>query len=444
MPASCNDGMRKYIGMTCFSHLIIYMGIGVWMGAGMTACDRQESPPPGAWSHSTTVVTNDAYDLPQIQESGELIALCLSGPDTYYAYRGQEFGLQYALASAFARQAGVRLRMETARDTAELLRRLNEAEADLIALELPADCVPDTTAFLFCGAYTDSLPEGVCTERRRWVVRRDAPRLAEALDAWFRPELRSALAAAARRRPTGSNGVRRHARSPIQSAQKGIISPYDALFVRHAGIIGWDWRLLAAQCYQESGFDPQAVSWAGACGLMQLMPATAEHLGLPVARLYEPADNIAAAARYLRELTAAFADVTDGSERINFVLAAYNGGAGHVRDAMTLARAAGKEEQCWTDVEPFVRLLALPQYYNRPEVKFGYLRGEETVQYVGAIRRRWNEYRRTVRGATGGSVPAPAKRSLKNGTYESPVVRPSYKMPTESAPPNDRLDGTRR
>ena len=63
---------------------------------------------------------------------------------------------------------------------------------------------------------------------------------------------------------------------------------------------GMDWVMMAAQCYQESCFDPKAHSWAGACGLMQIMPATADHLALPRGQMYEPETNIAAAARYMR------------------------------------------------------------------------------------------------------------------------------------------------
>ena len=82
----------------------------------------------------------------------------------------------------------------------------------------------------------------------------------------------------------------------------GIISHYDGYFQRYASTIRWDWRLMAAQCYQESTFDPEARSWAGACGLMQIMPSTADHLGLPRANIFNPEQNIAAAAKYLGEL----------------------------------------------------------------------------------------------------------------------------------------------
>lgn len=402
------------------AHLITYTATGI--GGGIAGCTRPAEPALTAAGRTPTALSDD-YDLPQIQEAGELIAVTLSGPDTYYEYRGQGFGLQFGLAAAFAHSAGVRLRMETARDTAELLRRLEQNEADVAALELPAGTMESATT-LFCGAYTDSTDRTGNSGRRQWLVRRSSPLLAEALNRWFTPSIRAQLTTEMQHQPTESGSIRRRMRAPIQSRQKGIISPYDAHFIRHASVIGWDWRLLAAQCYQESGFDPQAVSWAGARGLMQLMPGTAAHLGLPIAKIDDPALNIQTAAHYLRELNSTFADVRSADERISFVLAAYNGGAGHVRDAMTLARQAGHNEGKWSNVAPFILLLGEPRYYNDPAVKYGYMRGQETFNYVKAIRQRWNQYRDCIRGATPGSIPAPAKRSLKNGSYRSQVVRP--------------------
>ena len=137
--------------------------------------------------------------------------------------------------------------------------------------------------------------------------------------------------------------------------------------------------------------------------------------------------HIQAATRYLRELNRTFADIPRNDERISFVLAAYNGGAGHVRDAMMLARKAGKDETQWNEVAPFVRLLSQPKYYNDPVVKYGFLRGEETYTYVKSIRERWHYYRSRIRNTPAGSVPSPSKKSLRNGAYRSKVVRPGQR-----------------
>ena len=84
----------------------------------------------------------------------------------------------------------------------------------------------------------------------------------------------------------------------------GALSPWDDLFKKHASTAGVDWRLLVAQCRQESGFNPTACSWAGACGLMQLMPQTAASLGVPRDKIFDPETNVAAAARLMAKLSA--------------------------------------------------------------------------------------------------------------------------------------------
>ena len=86
-------------------------------------------------------------------------------------------------------------------------------------------------------------------------------------------------------------------------------------------------------------------------------------------------------------------------ERLSFVLGSYNGGSLHIRDAMALARKYGKNQYKWDDVAEFVLKLSTPQFYNDPVVKYGYMRGQETVTYVSRIHDRWRQYR----GATKGS-----------------------------------------
>lgn len=337
------------------------------------------------------------YDLADVQASGELIAVTLSSPETYYEYRGQGFGLQFAMAQAFANSIGARLRMEMATDTTELLYKLTNGEADLIALEI--DSLNWQDSLSVTDHALQRMPNG-------WLVRTASPQLSDAVSRWWQPAIRQQLLAAEQARTAPSNRVHRSMRPPMLSRQNGTISSYDDLFIRAAQRIGWDWRLLAAQCYQESGFDPMAVSWAGACGLMQIMPATGERLGLSRAELYDPACNIEAASRYIVQLTNTFADVRNPHERILFVLAAYNGGAGHIRDAMSLAAAQGRSPQRWTDVEPYVLALSSPATYRNPLVKYGYLRGEETVDYVRQIRQRWAGYRSSARPHSTGRQPS--------------------------------------
>lgn len=120
-------------------------------------------------------------------------------------------------------------------------------------------------------------------------------------------------------------------------------------------------------------------------------------------QIHEPEANISAAARYISELNASFGDVPS-SERTYFILAAYNGGGYHVRDAMALTRKNGRNPYRWADVSHFLLLLRDPQYYNDPVVKNGYMRSNETFDYVERIRIRYAQYR----GVPVGSLPATA------------------------------------
>ena len=335
----------------------------------LAACQRHQEVPPPTWS--TETATDGSFDLSEIEMSGELIALTLTGPDTYYDYHGGHLGVHYLMCPDFAQHLGVRLRMEACRDTAELLQRLDAGDADLGVLSFQSD----------------SLSPG-------WRIGSNKPELAEALAAWYRPTM-LAEAKAKEHQMLTQPRVRRHIYAPMLS--KGVISHYDGYFKQYAKRIGWDWRLIAAQCYQESTFDPQAKSWAGATGLMQIMPTTADHLGLPRDQLTNPEQNIAAATRYLKELEQAFSYIRDRQERQNMVLASYNGGANHVRDAMRLAERDRRNPQRWQDVKPYILRLSQPEYYNDTLVRYGYMRGSETADYVDKIRQRYDKYRRTVR-----------------------------------------------
>ena len=165
---------------------------------------------------------------------------------------------------------------------------------------------------------------------------------------------------------------RRQVFSPILDASRGQISLYDDLFKQYSLQCGWDWRLMAAQAYQESTFDPQAVSHMGAMGLMQLMPGTARDVGVSQSEVFEPASNVRGATKLINQLNTRYSFITDADERLNFILAAYNAGPGHLDDARALAEKYGKDPNVWLgNVDAFVLRMSEPDYYNQPEVKHG-------------------------------------------------------------------------
>ena len=168
------------------------------------------------------------------------------------------------------------------------------------------------------------------------------------------------------------------------------LSRYDDIVKPLAEAVGFDWRLIVAQMYQESGFDPNRESFAGARGLLQVLPNTAREVGADPMRLQEPAVGIAAGVDYLAWTRDRFPKLPVG-EQLWFALAAYNAGPGHVRDGRQLASKLGLDGALWFDnVEAAMLKLAEPRYAN--EAVYGYVRGTEVTQYVRDIRDRFGAY----------------------------------------------------
>ena len=363
--------------------ILIYI---VFLCICFTGCKEKQKSIVTPWGEVSgdTIPASEDFTMSDIVTGGEMILLTVSGPDTYYDYRGRGMGTQYRVFEKFAMFLGVSLRVEVCKDSADVRTRLDNGEGDIMALSSPQS-----------------------------VEVRDSD-LSVAFKRWYKPEILAQVKKEERYLLSVAS-VRRKVYSPFMNKSAGVISRYDNLFKKYAPVARWDWRLLAAQCYQESTFDPKAVSFAGAKGLMQIMPSTADHVGLPRENLYDPEANIACAAKYIQELSGFFRDVP-ASERIYFVLASYNGGHFHVRDAMALAHRDGHDPHRWGEVEPYILKLSLPAYYTSPIVKHGYMRGSETVNYVRRIRERWNQYRGVAKGGFSSgfsTIPERAKRKYK-------------------------------
>ena len=231
-------------------------------------------------------------------------------------------------------------------------------------------------------------------QRSSWAVRPDCPLLAQAADRWHRDNAASPDYKASEKRYFEQSKSTPH--TPILSLRRGVISHYDDLFRKYAPTIGWDWRLLASLAYNESNFDTTAVSWAGAKGLMQLMPATARAMGIPPGREQNPEESVRAAVKYIGQTARSFRSVPE-PERVNFVLASYNSGIGHVLDAMALAEKYGKDKYVWRDnVEKFILLKSDERYYTDSVCRHGYFRGVETYNFVRDITARYERYRQKI------------------------------------------------
>ena len=178
----------------------------------------------------------------------------------------------------------------------------------------------------------------------------------------------------------------------------GAISPYDHVFKQYAQEMGWDWRLLAAIAFSESGFDPNATSWMGARGLMQVMPKTARSFGVKEEDLSNPEVSIRVATKILKELDGIMRSRTGAADRIKFVLAAYNAGSGHVTDAIALARKFELDPRVWSEnVEQAMLWEMDPEYYNDSVCSNGYCRGTEPVDYVVKVLNCYDNYKKNYK-----------------------------------------------
>ena len=223
-------------------------------------------------------------------------------------------------------------------------------------------------------------------QRSSWVVRKTSPELAEALNEWVKANADA---------PKYKGIMKKYfelSKMPFdgdyvtpKNLPEGHISAFDDLFKKYANDSNFDWYLLVAIAYQESRFHTDLSSWAGAVGLMGLMPRTAESLGISREDRTDPELSIMASVRLLNKLDKMFSKVADKEERLKFILASYNGGNGHISDARALAEKYGDNPDVWDSVEKYVKLKSKPEYYNDPVCRSGYFRGTETMRYVRQV-----------------------------------------------------------
>ncbi len=233
-------------------------------------------------------------------------------------------------------------------------------------------------------------------QKLAWAVRKGSVDLKKEIDTWlddFRTTRRYAVIYNKYFDNQQSVSI---VKSDYYALGSGKISKYDDAIKRESERIGWDWRLVSSMVYQESRFNPNAVSWAGAYGLMQLMPRTGNRFG--VGRKSSPEAQIRAGISFIKWLDNRFDnEIPDRDERTKFVLASYNVGKGHVDDARRLAEKYGDDPNIWDDnVGKWLLNKSQPNYYHDPVVKYGYARGIETYNYVKQVINRYEHYKNII------------------------------------------------
>ena len=216
-----------------------------------------------------------------------------------------------------------------------------------------------------------------------WAVPERFPELAAELDRFIEKVKRDGtLARLVERYVPELRQFQRLDASGLQERVRTALPQYRQHFRDAQEKTGIDWRLLAALAYQESKWDPAATSETGVRGFMQITEDTARRLG--VTNLLDPAQNVLAGARYLRDLKDKLPERIQEPDRTWLALAAYNIGLGHLEDARVLAQRQGFNPDHWTNVKRALPLLALPEHYEK--AKLGYARGGMPVAFVDRVR----------------------------------------------------------
>ena len=268
---------------------------------------------------------------------------------------------------------------ETAPSVADPIEDVDSGQADY--------AITDEREFSFAHHLYPNVLVGFALPEKRpvqWMVRRRAPGLLESVNTFFH-----GLAASGRLPQLvqeSSGDTRPFAYEESREFQTHVndrLPQFRAWFEAAAAQSGIDWRLLAAVGYQESKWDPRAASDEGAVGVMMLTADTAQAMGIKDRT--DPAQSIAAGARYLAQVREMIPDRIAEPDRTWLTIAAYNVGFGHLEDARIIAQARGKNPDSWADVREQLPLLAQERWYDR--AKRGYARGWEPVQFVDRIQR---------------------------------------------------------
>lgn len=228
-----------------------------------------------------------------------------------------------------------------------------------------------------------------------WALRPESSQLLDSLNFWLEEFLQSYDYRRLNLKYINNNKTLVDIESEFYSVSTGKISEYDDIIKKYSKIINWDWRLISSLMYEESRFNPNVVSWAGAYGLMQLMPITFNKFNDPQKSGVDA--QIYSGIKYIEFLNEKFIEqVPDLENRIYFVLASYNIGPGHIEDAMRLAEKYNADISSWESLAFYLSNLSNAKYYNDALVVHGYFPGIYAVEFAKSIVKRYEHYKNII------------------------------------------------
>jgi len=332
------------------------------------------------------VFSEDIEDPPQtIQEVAERgIPITVRRNSSYY-YRLQDL-----------QKEGLNLAIHLVPNTKDTESLLFEISSDNYSAT-----VADNNIFQASNKYMQGLQRGPTIAENdtiAWAIRENSKALETELNRFLYDHFRFGKAGEDPKRSTFLNILRKryfkegpqiaeYYNPETQKSKSGVISPYDDLIKQVADSAGVDWLLIASIAAQETKFNPNSKSWAGAVGLMQVLPRFSEVSDKE--KLYDVRTNIREGIRIIKKHLRHYSYM-DSTDKWSFALAAYNAGPGHIADARRLAIDQNKNPNKWENAADALLKLMHRKYYK--DARYGFCRGIETVRYVQEIKNRYKTY----------------------------------------------------
>jgi membrane-bound lytic murein transglycosylase MltF len=210
-----------------------------------------------------------------------------------------------------------------------------------------------------------------------WAVRRDAAGLKERVDRFVKANRQGTL--------LGNMLLKRYfqdakyVKNALADADRGRLTAVIEFFRKYGNQYDFDYLMVAAQGYQESGLDQSVVSRAGAIGIMQMLPSTAADKSVGIPDISTIDNNIHAGTKYLRYIVDHYFDDPEIDEvnRTLFAFASYNAGPNRIRRLRSKAAEQGYDPNIW---------------FRNVEVVVANDVGREPVRYVSNIFKYYTVY----------------------------------------------------
>lgn len=278
--------------------------------------------------------------------------------------------------------------------------------------------VADDNIFQASSKYMSGLVKGPTISKNdtiAWAIRDNAPELKTQLNRFLYKHFRFSGSDEPAKRSTFLNILRRryfeegpqiaeYYNPETKIEKSGMISPYDDMIKTLSDSAGIDWLMITSMVAQETKFNPQSESWAGAVGLMQVMPRFSEVEDIE--KLYDEETNIREGIRIISEHLRHYSYM-DSTNQWAFALATYNAGPGHIADARRLAIDQNKNPNEWENASDALLKLMQRKFYK--DARYGFCRGIETVRYVKEVLNRHRTYESIL------AVTDPQKRNSLPG-----------------------------